>query len=68
LVQLLFSLAKKIKAAIIRPLAVGFYGVVRTQFESYDTNCSQGPTGVLNQKIQDAAKISVNKTIYVPGG
>jgi hypothetical protein len=39
-----------------------------TQFEIYDTITGQWSTGKLDQKIQDAAIISVNNTIYVAGG
>ena len=38
------------------------------QFEIYNTNSGTWSTGMLNQKIQGAAIISVNNTIYVAGG
>lgn len=38
------------------------------QFEIYYINSGKWSTGMLNQKIQDAAIISINNTIYVAGG
>ena len=38
------------------------------QFEIYDTVSGLWSTGILNQKVEDAAIISVNNVIYVGGG
>jgi N-acetylneuraminic acid mutarotase len=46
----------------------GISGGDGTQFEIYDTVSGIWSTGQLNMKIQGAAIISVNNTIYVAGG
>jgi hypothetical protein len=46
----------------------GYHSGDGGQFEIYDTTSGKWSTGILNQKIQGAAIISVNNTIYVAGG
>lgn len=39
-----------------------------TEFDIYNTITNRWSTGILNQRLNDAAIISVNNTIYVAGG
>ncbi len=65
LVAIIFNAVKKNEYIIF---FTGYNGGEGDQFEIYDTTSGKWSTGMLNQKIQGAAIISVNNTIYVAGG
>jgi len=60
-----FSAVKKNEQIVF---FTGYDGSDGVEFEIYDTVTGIWSTGKLNQKIQGAAIISVNNTIYVAGG
>ena len=60
-----FSAVKKNEQIVF---FTGSSGGDGSQFEIYDTTSGKWSTGMLNQRIQGAAIISVNNTIYVAGG